>query len=305
MRQHRLWSRNRLISPLHRSVSKARPQSWLLVCLNREIHTSKPLLLKMASWLKFLLVSSLIFGSYAVESAEQDHQHIIKDGKSAYEADTKPNVVFILTDDQDLHLDSLSYMPYLKQHLLDQGTFFRRHYCTIALCCPSRVSLWTGRAAHNTNVTDVNPPYGMDLPACNGSSRLIVDQGATQSSSVKGSMMRGFQSGCRKRGITLIILESFSMRIQSPTMTRHSSLALRGLHFYLTLSRTGIRTAPFRRTETLQLVMRANILQMCLRAKHTGSWMKLWPRRSRSSLPLPAMRRIRTLRSKPISSMVT
>ncbi|KPI41141.1 Arylsulfatase [Cyphellophora attinorum] len=51
-------------------------------------------------------------------------------------------------------------MPHLQNHLVAQGTTFQRHYCTIALCCPSRVSLWTGRAAHNTNVTDVNPPYG-------------------------------------------------------------------------------------------------------------------------------------------------
>ncbi|KAK1075088.1 hypothetical protein LTR74_000493 [Friedmanniomyces endolithicus] len=72
----------------------------------------------------------------------------------------KPNIVFILSDDQDLHMDSLSYMPFLKQHLTDHGTTFNRHYCTNALCCPSRVSLWTGKAAHNTNVTDVNPPYG-------------------------------------------------------------------------------------------------------------------------------------------------
>ncbi|USW58936.1 Putative sulfatase, alkaline-phosphatase-like, core domain superfamily [Septoria linicola] len=73
---------------------------------------------------------------------------------------SQPNIIFILSDDQDLHMDSLSYMPYLKKHITDQGTTFQRHYCTVALCCPSRVSLWTGKAAHNTNVTDVNPPYG-------------------------------------------------------------------------------------------------------------------------------------------------
>ncbi|CAG7915788.1 unnamed protein product [Penicillium olsonii] len=72
----------------------------------------------------------------------------------------KPNVVFILTDDQDLHMESLSYMPNVQKHLIDQGTYYQKHYCTIALCCPSRVSLLTGKAAHNTNVTDVEPPYG-------------------------------------------------------------------------------------------------------------------------------------------------
>lgn len=73
---------------------------------------------------------------------------------------SRPNIIFILTDDQDLHMNSLKYMPFLQKHLLEQGTFYKRHFCTVALCCPSRVSLWTGKAAHNTNVTDVNPPYG-------------------------------------------------------------------------------------------------------------------------------------------------
>jgi hypothetical protein len=72
----------------------------------------------------------------------------------------RPNIVIVLTDDQDLHMNSISYMPLLKKHVIDQGTYYKRHYCTTAICCPSRVSLWTGRNAHNTNVTDVNPPYG-------------------------------------------------------------------------------------------------------------------------------------------------
>ncbi|KAF2450826.1 Arylsulphatase [Karstenula rhodostoma CBS 690.94] len=72
----------------------------------------------------------------------------------------KPNFVFIITDDQDLHLGSLDYMPLVKKHLGKQGTFYKQHYCTISICCPSRVSLLTGKAAHNTNVTDVSPPYG-------------------------------------------------------------------------------------------------------------------------------------------------
>lgn len=71
-----------------------------------------------------------------------------------------PNIVFIITDDQDLELDSVHYMPLLQQHLKNKGTFFRNHFVTTALCCPSRVSLWTGKQAHNTNVTDVSPPYG-------------------------------------------------------------------------------------------------------------------------------------------------
>ena len=104
----------------------------------------------MVTWFNILLGVSAIVN--ALPSNEQ---------VSLGAGSKRPNVVFILSDDQDLHMSSLDYMPHLKKHLLDEGTFFERHYCTIALCCPSRVSLWTGKAAHNTNVTDVNPPYGI------------------------------------------------------------------------------------------------------------------------------------------------
>lgn len=74
--------------------------------------------------------------------------------------ETKPNFLFIMTDDQDLKLDSLSYTPLTMKHMAKKGTTFANHFVTTALCCPSRVSLLTGRQAHNTNVTDVNPPWG-------------------------------------------------------------------------------------------------------------------------------------------------
>ena len=79
-------------------------------------------------------------------------------------AQARPNVVFILTDDQDAEMGSMDYMPFVDKHITQQGTTFKRHYCTVALCCPSRVSLWTGKAAHNTNVTNVDTPYGTRPP---------------------------------------------------------------------------------------------------------------------------------------------
>ena len=107
----------------------------------------------------------------------------------------QPNIVFILTDDQDLHMESISYMPYLKKHITNFGTTFSRHYCTVALCCPSRVSLWTGKAAHNTNVTDVHPPYGM-FSRNSVAPRLITSlQGGIRNSSRKGSMKHISQVG--------------------------------------------------------------------------------------------------------------
>ncbi len=60
----------------------------------------------------------------------------------------RPNFIFILTDDQDLLMDSVQYQPAVQRHFAREGTFFSKHYCTISICCPSRVSLLTGKAAH-------------------------------------------------------------------------------------------------------------------------------------------------------------
>jgi N-acetylglucosamine-6-sulfatase len=73
---------------------------------------------------------------------------------------SKPNFILIMTDDQDLLMDSIDYQPSVQKHFAQEGTWFKKHFCTVALCCPSRVSFLTGKAAHNTNVTDVSAPYG-------------------------------------------------------------------------------------------------------------------------------------------------
>lgn len=107
-----------------------------------------------------ILHTTLGHGPSPFEPADQ-----VPIGPGAPQHAPRPNVVFILTDDQDLHMQSLDYMPLVRKHLVDQGTSYNRHFCTTALCCPSRVSLWTGRAAHNHNVTNVVPPYGKSYVA--------------------------------------------------------------------------------------------------------------------------------------------
>lgn len=78
----------------------------------------------------------------------------------------KPNFVLIMTDDQDKLLNSVDYQPAVQKHFIEQGTTFDKHYATMAQCCPSRVSFLTGMAGHNTNVTDVKPPFGkMSFPS--------------------------------------------------------------------------------------------------------------------------------------------
>ncbi|KAL4946009.1 hypothetical protein BDV06DRAFT_235591 [Aspergillus oleicola] len=75
-------------------------------------------------------------------------------------AASKPNILFILTDDQGKYMGGLDTMPKLQELLVQKGTTYDRHFCSTAVCCPSRANIWTGRMPHNTNVTDVSPPYG-------------------------------------------------------------------------------------------------------------------------------------------------
>ena len=107
----------------------------------------------------FLIKSARLFGLAALTALA-----VASNVQTPLSTD-RPNVVFFLTDDQDVHLNSLAYQPLVKKHLADRGLKYQHHFATVALCCPSRVNLWTGKAAHNTNVTDVNPPYGKE-PRC-------------------------------------------------------------------------------------------------------------------------------------------
>ena len=69
-----------------------------------------------------------------------------------------PNIVFILTDDQDARLGSLEYMTNVQKHIVGEGLNVKNHYGTVALCCPARATLFRGQAAHNTNITHVGGP---------------------------------------------------------------------------------------------------------------------------------------------------
>ncbi|PNP78540.1 hypothetical protein FNYG_08170 [Fusarium nygamai] len=118
--------------------------------------------MRSPAWIQpVLLASSLLAqNTYAIFDYEHNDQIVRSPNDDAAAAGGKKNMVFILTDDQDSVLDSVSYMPKLKEHIIDKGTSFVNHFTTTAICCPSRVALWTGKQPHNTNVTDVDPPYG-------------------------------------------------------------------------------------------------------------------------------------------------
>ncbi|TYJ53503.1 hypothetical protein B9479_005889 [Cryptococcus floricola] len=73
----------------------------------------------------------------------------------------KPNIIVILTDDQDTStLNKREYLPKINQHLVDQGVLYDNFFAPVSVCCPSRVSLLRAQYAHNHNVTFVSKPWG-------------------------------------------------------------------------------------------------------------------------------------------------
>ncbi len=62
----------------------------------------------------------------------------------------RPNILFIVTDDQDLR--SLALMPRVSEELAAGGMTFNRHYVTSALCCPSRASILRSQYVHSHEV---------------------------------------------------------------------------------------------------------------------------------------------------------
>src|ERR671911_544031 len=72
----------------------------------------------------------------------------------------KPNIVLILTDDQDTR--SLDYMPRVKAQLIDRGTTFDNGFVTDPLCCPSRASILRGQYVHNHTIRGNTAPDAHD-----------------------------------------------------------------------------------------------------------------------------------------------
>jgi len=92
---------------------------------------------------------------------------VLSQPADATEPSVRPNVLFIAIDDLRPALgcygDTVAVTPNIDR-LASRATVFRRAYCQQAVCCPSRLSLLTGRRPDTIRVWDLATHFRSALP---------------------------------------------------------------------------------------------------------------------------------------------
>ncbi len=90
-------------------------------------------------------------------------------GGAPADAARRPNVLFILTDDQRWDCIGLAPGSRVRTPNIDrigrEGVYFRNAFCTTSLCSPSRASILSGLYAHAHGVSNNFTEYPTDMPS--------------------------------------------------------------------------------------------------------------------------------------------
>merc|ERR1719171_617172 len=75
----------------------------------------------------------------------------------------KPNIIFVMTDDQDLRLGSMQAMPYLRDTVLANGANLSNFFVHTPICCQSRSTFMSGKYLHNIKSSSAQAPGCMHM----------------------------------------------------------------------------------------------------------------------------------------------
>jgi arylsulfatase A-like enzyme len=137
-----------------------------------------------------------------------------KSSAQAAETPQRPSFVVIQTDDQTLDelyasfgQPKLQAMPNTLNMIAKRGETFNNYYVSYPLCCPSRVSLLTGRYAHNNGVKGNIQPnggyFGFSFRAANTHNLAVWLQNAGYRTIHVGKFLNGYGDEPYDNGTTV------------------------------------------------------------------------------------------------------
>jgi arylsulfatase A-like enzyme len=166
----------------------------------RRLASPPPRLTALAAMLALAVLSGCGGGS-AGSSEHQAGQARRSVPRRLVPGDSRPNIVFVLTDDLSSNL--VRYMPHVQQ-MQRAGVSFSDYFVTDSLCCPSRASILSGRFPHDTRVFDNSPPEGgysvFHRRGEEAQTFAVALQRRGYRTALMGKYLNGYKPGAREGG---------------------------------------------------------------------------------------------------------
>jgi N-acetylglucosamine-6-sulfatase len=111
--------------------------------------------------------------------------------------ESKPNIVYVLTDDLDQRTTPYwDVLPKTKKLLADRGMTFENSFAPTPICCPARSTILTGQLGHNTGVlTNQGSQGGWEAFVSNGGEQRTVAKALAEQAGYHTALIGKYLNG--------------------------------------------------------------------------------------------------------------